>query len=44
MLLPGLACDAALWRDQLPALSALGRVQVSTVHARCASLGEMATC
>ena len=42
LLLPGLACDAALWRDQLPALSAVGPAQVSTVHSRCASIAEMA--
>ena len=42
LLLPGLACDAALWRDQLPVLCAVGPVQVSTVHSRCASIAEMA--
>ena len=42
ILLPGLACDDALWRDQLPALRALGDVQVSDVHARFDSLPEMA--
>ncbi len=41
-LLPGLACDAELWRDQLPALSALRPVQVADVHARCATLPAMA--
>jgi len=43
ILLPGLACDAALWRLQLPALAAGRRaVQVSDVHQRADSLVEMA--
>lgn len=42
ILLPGLACDAALWRDQLPALSARHLVDVSTVHERNADLPAMA--
>lgn len=42
VLLPGLACDAALWRDQLPALAQRHRVQVSDVHQRHATLPEMA--
>lgn len=42
LLLPGLACDAALWRDQLPLLSARGPVHISTAHSRCASITEMA--
>jgi pimeloyl-ACP methyl ester carboxylesterase len=42
VLLPGLACDGALWRDQLPALAARHRVSVSDVHTRHASLPEMA--
>jgi pimeloyl-ACP methyl ester carboxylesterase len=42
ILLPGLACDAALWRDQLPALAAHHRVHVSDVHQRHATLPEMA--
>lgn len=43
VLLPGLACDAALWRDQIPALGAAGhRVVVADVAARHASLPEMA--
>src|SRR5262245_29266499 len=43
VLLPGLACDASLWRDQLPALRASGRtVHVSDVHQQHASLPEMA--
>ena len=42
ILLPGLACDAALWRDQLPALSAHHTVHVSTVHQQHADLPAMA--
>lgn len=42
ILLPGLACDDALWRDQLPALRARHRVAVSDVHQRHATLPEMA--
>jgi pimeloyl-ACP methyl ester carboxylesterase len=43
ILLPGLACDEALWRDQLPALRARGhRVAVSDVHQRHATLPAMA--
>jgi pimeloyl-ACP methyl ester carboxylesterase len=43
VLLPGLACDAALWRDQIPALAAAGhRVAVTDVHQRHASLPAMA--
>jgi pimeloyl-ACP methyl ester carboxylesterase len=42
ILLPGLACDDALWRDQLPALRAHHRVQVSDVQQRHATLPEMA--
>jgi pimeloyl-ACP methyl ester carboxylesterase len=45
LLLPGLACNAELWRDQLPALAALpgvARVTVSDVHQRCTNLPEMA--
>ncbi len=42
ILLSGLACDDALWRDQLPALRALGEVRVSDVHARFDTLPEMA--
>lgn len=43
ILLPGLACDAALWRHQAPALAAGGRaVVVADVHHRADSLPEMA--
>lgn len=42
ILLPGLACDEALWRDQLPALRARYRVHVSEAHQRHATLPEMA--
>ena len=42
-LLPGLASDATLWRDQIPALRAAGhRVHVTDVHFRHATLPEMA--
>ncbi len=42
-LLPGLACDARVWRDAIPPLVAAGhRVQVSDVHARFDTLPEMA--
>ena len=41
-LLPGLACDAELWREQVSALSALRPVRVSDVHSRFATLPEMA--
>lgn len=41
-LLPGLACDAELWRDQIPALSELAPLRVSDVHARFATLPDMA--
>lgn len=42
ILLPGLACGEALWRDQLPALRAHHDVQVSSVQQRHATLPEMA--
>jgi pimeloyl-ACP methyl ester carboxylesterase len=42
VLLPGLACDAALWRDQIPVLGAAHRVAVTDVHQRHRSLPEMA--
>ena len=43
LLLPGLASDGALWRDQVPALRARGLDPVvSDVHARHATLPEMA--
>jgi pimeloyl-ACP methyl ester carboxylesterase len=42
ILLPGLACDDALWRDQLPALAARHRVRVSDVHQRHTTLPAMA--
>ncbi len=42
VLLPGLACDAGLWRDQLPALAAHHRVHVSAVHQQHDSLPAMA--
>jgi pimeloyl-ACP methyl ester carboxylesterase len=41
-LLPGLACDAELWREQVAALEPLRPVRVSDVHMRHASLSEMA--
>jgi pimeloyl-ACP methyl ester carboxylesterase len=43
ILLPGLASDAALWRDQIPALQAAGHaVHVADTHARAATLTGMA--
>ncbi len=43
LLLPGLASDASLWRDQVPALRARGfDPVVSDVHGRHATLPEMA--
>jgi len=42
ILLPGLACDAEVWREQLPALAARHFVHVSDVHARFNTLPEMA--
>jgi pimeloyl-ACP methyl ester carboxylesterase len=42
-LLPGLACDAELWREQVAALSPQRPVQVSDVHARFATLEQMAS-
>jgi pimeloyl-ACP methyl ester carboxylesterase len=42
ILLPGLACDAALFRDQLPALAARVRVHVADVHRRADSIEAMA--
>lgn len=41
-LIPGLACDAQLWRAQIAALAPLGPVRVADVHARGATLPEMA--
>ena len=43
ILLPGLACDVALWRHQAPVLAADGRpVVVTDVHTRADTLPEMA--
>ena len=42
ILLPGLACDASLWRGQVAALSAQHSVRVSDVHFRFESLPLMA--
>jgi pimeloyl-ACP methyl ester carboxylesterase len=42
ILLPGLACDATIWREQVAALSPRHRVRVTEVHTRHASLPEMA--
>lgn len=45
VLLPGMACDAALWRHQRPALQAAhrGTVVVSDTHSRADSLPAMAS-
>jgi pimeloyl-ACP methyl ester carboxylesterase len=42
ILLPGLACDATVWRDQRPVLAARAPLVVTDVHERFASLPEMA--
>lgn len=42
VLLPGLACDAALFRDQAPALAALGPLTMADVHHREPTLPAMA--
>jgi len=42
VLLPGLASDATVWRDQVPALSRQCRVTVADVHFRADSLPAMA--
>lgn len=42
VLLPGLACDAALFRDQLAPLAARVPVHVADVHRRADSVPEMA--
>lgn len=44
ILLPGMACDDALWQHQLPALQAAapGPVRVADAHARADSLPAMA--
>ncbi len=41
-LLPGLACDAEAWRDQVAPLSASRPVRVADQHARYATLPQMA--
>lgn len=42
VLLPGLACDAEVWREQLPALATRHLVHVSDVHFRFDTLPQMA--
>jgi pimeloyl-ACP methyl ester carboxylesterase len=42
ILLPGLACDAEVWREQLPAIAAKHDVRVSDVHFRFDTLPAMA--
>ncbi|HSW08154.1 alpha/beta fold hydrolase [Aquabacterium sp.] len=42
ILLPGLASDVTLWRDQLPMLQARGPVHVTEAHAHFGTLPEMA--
>ena len=42
ILLPGLACDARMWHDQLAVLPAHWHTHVTDVHARHASIAEMA--
>jgi pimeloyl-ACP methyl ester carboxylesterase len=42
LLLPGLASDRTLWRDQIPVLEQRGPVHVTDAHARHATLPDMA--
>jgi pimeloyl-ACP methyl ester carboxylesterase len=42
LLLPGLASDRTLWRDQIPLLEQRGPVHVTDAHARHATLPDMA--
>jgi pimeloyl-ACP methyl ester carboxylesterase len=42
ILLPGLACDATIWREQIAVLAPPHRVRVTDVHTRFATLPEMA--
>ena len=42
LLLPGLASDRTLWRDQIPWLEQRGPVHVTDAHARHATLPDMA--
>lgn len=42
ILIPGLACDAAIWQHQLEALQPRYRVQVTDVHTRHTSIEAMA--
>ena len=42
ILLPGLACDEEVFRDQAEALRSRGPVHVSDAHTRCATLPAMA--
>ncbi len=42
VLLPGLACDAELWRDQLAVLAPRYAPRVANVHTRAATLPAMA--
>ena len=42
ILVPGLACDAELFRDQLPQLQTTHRVHVSDAHTRFRALPQMA--
>ena len=42
LLLPGLASDRTLWRDQIPLLEQRGPVHVTDAHTRHATLPEMA--
>lgn len=42
LLIPGLACDSGMWRDQLAALPARWNAQVPDVATRCTSIEAMA--
>ncbi|KQP19252.1 alpha/beta fold hydrolase [Pseudorhodoferax sp. Leaf267] len=42
ILIPGLACDAGMWRDQLPGLTPDWHAEVTDVATRCPSIEAMA--
>ena len=42
VLIPGLACDAVMWRAQMPVLPAYFRTQISDAHTRWDTIEQMA--